>query len=87
MADSPQNNANPETDDSASHNVTDLPDSLQDEKAMEEEEIIFDLPEVKDIPGQENIVPPKMGMFTDTTISSDGEEGKEIFDEDDDENV
>lgn len=87
MAVSQQNNASPETEGSASHNVTDLPDSLQDEKAMEEEEIIFDLPEVKDIPGQENIFPPKMGMFTDTTISSDGEEGKEIFDEDDNEDL
>lgn len=66
---------------SPSSNETDLPDSAEDQKAMEEEETIIDLPDVADIPGQENIVPPKMGMFVDTTISSDGEEGTELFDE------
>lgn len=70
-----------------SENVSDLSDSPQDEKVMEEEEVILDLPDVSDIPGQENIVPPKMGMFADTTISSDGEEGADVFDEDDDEEL
>ena len=63
---------------------TDLTDSPKDEKAMEDEEVILDLPDVADIPGQENIVPPKMNMFADETISSDGEEGTAVFDEDDD---
>jgi len=47
----------------------------------------MDLPEVKDIPGQEHIHPPRMRSFADTTISSDDEEGKHIIglnDEEDD---
>ncbi|MEO6219457.1 MAG: hypothetical protein ABIO81_03445 [Ginsengibacter sp.] len=64
----------------------DIHDSKKDEKQMQEEEIIFDLPEVKDIPGQENIRPPKLNGFADVTISSDDEEGKGLldFDEEDD---
>jgi len=70
-----------------SGNDMDLRDSEKDEKAMEEDEVLLDLPDVADIPGQENIIPPKMGMFADTTISSDGEEGTEVFDEDDEEEL
>lgn len=72
---------------STSGNDMDLRDSEKDEKAMEEDEVLLDLPDVADIPGQENIIPPKMGMFADTTISSDGEEGTEVFDEDDEEEL
>jgi len=43
------------------------------------ETIIMDLPEVKDIPGQENIKPPVNGEMADTTASSAGEEGDEIL--------
>lgn len=43
----------------------------------------IDLPDVKDIPGQEHIRPPKMKEFRDTTISSSDEEGDEIFNDDD----
>lgn len=42
----------------------------------------IELPDVKDIPGQEHIRPPKMKEFRDTTISSSDEEGDDIFDED-----
>jgi len=45
----------------------------------------MDLPEVKDIPGQEHIHPPRMRSFSDTTISSDDEEGKNIMGLNDDE--
>ncbi|HEX7904620.1 MAG TPA: hypothetical protein VF487_12125 [Chitinophagaceae bacterium] len=41
----------------------------------------IDMPEVKDIPGQENIKPPRMGEMRDTTISSAGEEGEGIVDD------
>lgn len=41
----------------------------------------IELPDVKDIPGQEHIRPPKMNEFRDTTISSSGEEGDAIFNE------
>lgn len=41
----------------------------------------IEMPEVKDIPGQENIRPPRIGEMNDVTISSDGEEGKGIVDD------
>ncbi len=48
-------------------------------------EVIPDLPEVKDIPGQEHIHVLLPGELADTTISSDDEEGKRVFDNDGDE--
>src|SRR3978361_1164074 len=39
----------------------------------------IDLPEVKDIPGQENVKPPRLSEYGDTTASSAGEEGDKIF--------
>ena len=65
----------------------DLTDSADDKKHMQPEETTMDLPEVKDIPGQEHIHPPKMSAFNDVTVSSDDEEGKGLldFDEEDDE--
>ena len=62
---------------------TDLPESERDKKELKQEETIIDLPDVKDIPGQENIRVPGLGELADTTISSDDEEGIGIFDEDD----
>jgi len=41
----------------------------------------IDMPEVKDIPGQENIRPPRIREMEDTTVSSDDEEGKGVIDE------
>src|SRR5258708_23351282 len=43
----------------------------------------LDLPEVKDIPGQENIKPPRLGELADTTASSADEEGDDILEQDD----
>lgn len=43
--------------------------------------ITIDMPEVKDIPGQENIRPPRMREMMDTTASSAGEEGEGILDD------
>ena len=45
----------------------------------------MDLPEVKDIPGQEHVRPPRLGELGDTTSSSADEEGDDILDDDDDE--
>ncbi len=56
----------------------DLEDSQQDKKQLRPDESTMDLPDVRDIPGQEHIHPPKMKSFVDTTISSDDEEGKGI---------
>lgn len=62
----------------------DLPDSAEDRKKLEPEETRLDLPDVKDIPGQEFVNAPPLGMLGDTTISSDDEEGAGVFDDDDD---
>ena len=44
-------------------------------------EIKIDMPEVKDIPGQEHVKPPRMREMEDTTASSAGEEGEGIVDD------
>ena len=62
----------------------DIHDNEKDAKYLQSEEAIFNLPEVKDIPGQEHIHPPKMSSFADVTISSDDEEGKGLLDFEDD---
>lgn len=59
----------------------DLPDNPQDKEKLKSETTIIDLPDVKDIPGQEFIHPMPMGELADTTISSDDEEGAGILDE------
>lgn len=57
----------------------DLPDSENDKLHLQPEETIIELPDVEDIPGQEHIKVPFFNEFVDTTISSDGEEGVGIF--------
>jgi hypothetical protein len=57
----------------------DLPDNPRDAKEMEPEEIVMDLPDVKDIPGQEFVHVPRMGEMADITIASDDEEGANII--------
>jgi len=46
-----------------------------------QKEITIDMPEVKDIPGQEHVKPPRMREMADTTISSADEEGEGILDD------
>jgi hypothetical protein len=60
-----------------------------EEKLKEDEESYIELPDVKDIPGQENIVSAGIpAEMSDETIASDDEEGiiegKDIFEEEDD---
>ncbi|ASZ14184.1 hypothetical protein KTO58_03070 [Chitinophaga pendula] len=60
--------------------------------AQKDNEVInIELPEVKDIPGQEHIKPAPMGELADITASSDDEEGKGLLDdlnsEDEDEEI
>ncbi len=43
--------------------------------------ILMDMPEVKDIPGQENIRPPHIREMMDITISSADEEGEGLLDD------
>lgn len=65
----------------------DLHDSPQDEEKMKPEIVVMDLPDVADIPGQEKIRVPNIQSMQDTTISSDGEEGAGIFDDDDEDDT
>jgi hypothetical protein len=58
---------------------TDLQDSADDEKHLYEEETSIDLPDVKDIAGQEFIHVPNMDQFKDATAASDDEEGRDIW--------
>ena len=47
----------------------------------QEQDITINMPEVKDIPGQEHIKPPRLKEMMDTTISSADEEGEGILDD------
>ncbi len=57
----------------------DLHDSKRDQERLKPDETTIDLPDVKDIPGQEFIHPPALGELADTTISSADEEGEGLF--------
>jgi len=59
--------SNPRRDD-------DLTDSPSDQERLKPEITTIDLPDIEDIPGQENIHVPPLGELADTTISSDDEE-------------
>jgi hypothetical protein len=67
----------------------DLPDSKEDREKLRSEETTIDLPDVKDIPGQEFVHVLNPGEMADTTISSADEEGLGIrgLDETDSENL
>ena len=59
-----------------------MKDSAQDKKRLKGDEATLDLPEVNDIPGQENRTQPSLpGTSYDSTISSADEEGNDILDE------
>ncbi|MFT4153468.1 hypothetical protein [Parafilimonas sp.] len=59
-----------------------MQDSEKDKAKLQPEETTIDLPDVKDIPGQENVHVPELRAMADTTISSDDEEGVGVFGED-----
>lgn len=64
---------------------TDLEDSERDKKYVNQDEFSIEIPDVKDIPGQQHIHPPRLNEMVDTTASSADEEGEHIFkDEEDD---
>lgn len=62
---------------------SEIHDPNRDQEKLKSEEIIIDLPEVKDIPGQANVKPPELNAQEDLTIASDDEEGAGIFEEED----
>ncbi len=57
----------------------DLTDPPKDRKHLEPEVATLDLPEVKDIPGQEHIRPMPPGEMADVTISSADEEAEDLL--------
>ncbi|HET9825986.1 MAG TPA: hypothetical protein VFP87_11660 [Chitinophagaceae bacterium] len=63
----------------ASNRSSDLPDSPHDQERLKSEESTINMPDVKDIPGQEHIHPPNPAEFADTTASSVDEEGGNIW--------
>ena len=63
---------------------TDLSETKDDKKHLQPDEATLDLPDVKDIPGQEHVRPLPAGEMADTTISSADEEANDILDTDED---
>jgi len=64
-----------------------LQESQRDTAHLQPDKGELDLPDPKDIPGQEHIHVPPAGILDDTTISSDDEEGKSVLDDTTDEDV
>ena len=64
--------------------TNDLPESKRDKELLKPDEGTLDLPEVKDIPGQEHVRPLPPGEMADTTISSADEEASKLLDTDED---
>jgi hypothetical protein len=60
---------------------SDLTDPERDQERLRGDEATIDLPEVKDIPGQEHVHVPSLGELADTTASSDDEEGAGLLDD------
>jgi hypothetical protein len=52
-----------------------------DKQEQQEDHITMNMPEVKDIPGQEHVKVPQFREMQDTTISSSDEEGEGILDD------
>ncbi|HUQ67835.1 MAG TPA: hypothetical protein VM101_16850 [Flavitalea sp.] len=65
----------------------DIQDSFRDKERLKPDKATLDLPDVKDIPGQEHIHIPRMGELADTTISSDDEEGVGVFEDDEEDEM
>jgi hypothetical protein len=77
-----QNNQNSNKD-----RLSDQIDSPHDRKELEKENIEVQIPDVHDIPGQEDFIPAPLGELADTTISSADEEGDDVFEENIDEEI
>jgi len=79
----PYNDKNRSAGDKTSNNPArdemDLTDSEHDKERLKPDEATIELPDVKDIPGQEFVQVPPAGMMADTTISSADEEGEGVF--------
>jgi len=58
----------------------DIADSPEDKKHLQPDQANIKIPDVSDIPGQKHVHVPRTNEMADTTISSDDEEGKGLFD-------
>ncbi len=58
----------------------------KDKSTEDPKSFMIDMPEVKDIPGQEHVKPPRMSEMVDSTPSSSDEEGEGVLDELDSDN-
>ena len=66
----------------------DIHDSKRDSEKLQQDKASLDLPDTREIPGQEHIHVAPLGELADTTISSDDEEGIGVFEDDtDDETI
>jgi hypothetical protein len=77
-----QNPINPQKDE-----LSDQIDSPHDREELEKETVDVTIPDVHDIPGQEDFVPAPLGELADTTISSADEEGDDIYEDNIDEEI
>lgn len=77
-----QNLINPKKDE-----LSDQVDSPHDREELEKETVDITIPDVHEIPGQEDFVPAPLGELSDNTISSADEEGEDIFEENIDEEI
>ena len=59
--------------------AVDLTDPQKDQQKLKGDQGTMDLPELKDIPGQENINPSSLVPPGDITISSEDEEGDNVL--------
>lgn len=64
--------------------LPDLEDLAKDLEEMKSEPVTINLPDLDDIPGQENIVPASLNELADLTAASADEEGEDIFGDDTD---
>jgi len=77
-----QNPINPKKDE-----LSDQIDSPHDREELEKDTVNVTIPNVNEIPGQEDFMPAPLGELADTTISSADEEGDNIYEENIDEEI
>lgn len=73
-----QDNKRHSNPDTLSSNI----DSAKDKEEMKQEPVEINLPDVEDIPGQENFIPMDIDNNVNTTIASADEEGDDILEND-----
>lgn len=67
--------------------LSDQVDPPGDKKKMKRETTVVNIPDPRDIPGQEHVRPMPPGEMADTTVSSADEEGSDLFEEDIDDEI